>query len=1088
LNLNLPNDVNLVGTLRTIRELNAVREKGTNETVTRHTLVTGLADMFPMETRPWWVLRHIRGAEAVAKFIEEGRSRSGYADSLVGATAIEYESDLRKQTKFKVGKHQVAQYCAGLLNEGIPPELVVGILSDGIDWYAYKVGEFPARQLGSYEAEDVELLELESLSLKSDSQESAIQWIDFLKRYFGRDAARPLTAESLTEYLGFESAMGHAHFSSCMEIIAKLRVSDPTQSLLIRNIWGTYAAYLSIDAKTEEEDNDLYAREFYLSLIGRLICANVIVQRPLISSDNELVEILNGGFFEVRGINRLVEHDYFGWLVSERNVEALISTVRTIQMDLRAYDYTRQSEADIFGHLMASLAEASQRLLLGQEWTPSWLSDQMAARLVHNLDGEWPQFVDMCSGSGAMIIAVAKQVQTKLRAGKYKPGTTETLKILSNATTGFDIDPLAVILSKVNWIVANRDWLGPLDGSLDISVPVYNADSLYALAPIFGSGDESSEYESHMIKLLDREISLPDFLVTPEFRGIFDKVVEHAYQTGMSFADKKSSVATGIDSKTFRATLKRELVSSAPDLEISQVNSILDFAQGFATNILELELSGKNGIWAFVLRNSYRPGLLSAQFNGLISNPPWLAMSRLRHNPFGPILEEKAKQFDLVPAGSAFLHLEMSTVFLAHAVNYYLKEGAYISCVLPDTVRQGRQHQSFRDQLSGMMDSPPIKMTPSELWRVPTGTFKNQAIIIMGRKTKAPKLKSLSGMHTSEHDSKSIVNYPAKFGTRRIWSEKQPGTAIPNGYMEGFSSQGADIMPRRLFAFSVFKEEGDQLGIRTPSRGDNDWYLLADDKKHKDFVLSDRFIPIDFTQKCYLSKHLSPFILNEPATVILPIKKTSKSWRLATSLEINSNPRVKAHFNTILKESDFESLEDMWVSGLNFRVKLSNQIFTDCPEGFVVLYGAGGEIPTAAYISISELVKSNGIIDQTLYWCKVESEDEALYLTGMINSKAMRDRISDFIPEGAFGGRHLHTMPSKAIPVFDPSDDNHVRVSNLTSEIIEEAKSMSLANQTSHLFSSSLTLASRRTKIRGMIEQLPVYVEFENACTSIYED
>ena len=106
MNLNLPKEVNLAGALRTIRELNVVREKGSNETVTRHTLVTGLADMFPMETRPWWVLRHIRGAEAVAKFIEEGREKNGYADSLVGATAIEYESDLRKQTKFKVGKHQ----------------------------------------------------------------------------------------------------------------------------------------------------------------------------------------------------------------------------------------------------------------------------------------------------------------------------------------------------------------------------------------------------------------------------------------------------------------------------------------------------------------------------------------------------------------------------------------------------------------------------------------------------------------------------------------------------------------------------------------------------------------------------------------------------------------------------------------------------------------------------------------------------------------------------------------------------------------------------------------------------------------------
>jgi hypothetical protein len=79
-------------------------------------------------------------------------------------------------------------------------------------------------------------------------------------------------------------------------------------------------------------------------------------------------------------------------------------------------------------------------------------------------------------------------------------------------------------------------------------------------------------------------------------------------------------------------------------------------------------------------------------------------------------------------------------------------------------------------------------------------------------------------------------------------------------------------------------------------------------------------------------------------------------------------------------------------------------------------------------------------------------------------------------------------MPSKAIPVFDPSEDNHARVSKLTSEIIQETKKMSLANETSHFFSSSLTLASRRTKVRGMIEQLPVYVDFESACTAVYED
>jgi hypothetical protein len=1082
------NNFNESAALRSIRELNTVRENGANETVTRQTLVTSLADIFPMTTRPWWVLRHIRGAEAVAKFIEEGRQRRGYADSFVGATAIEYESDLRKASKFKVGKHQVAQYCAGLLNDGFSPESVIGVLSDGIDWYAYKIGILPKREIGKFGAEDVELIDIESISLKVDRLDTAIQWMDFLKRHLGRDAARPLSAESLTENLGFESAMGNAHLMACKEMISVSRADDPSQSLLISNIWGTFAAYLSIDAKSEEEDNDLYAREFYLSLIGRLICANVIVQRSLVSDDNELREILNGGYFEVRGINRLVEHDYFGWLVSKINIDRLLPIVKMIQMDLRAYDYARQSEDDIFGHLMASLAQASQRLLLGQEWTPSWLSDQMAERLVFALGDEWPQFVDMCSGSGAMIIAVAKQVQAKLKAENYEPGTRETLNILLNATTGFDIDPLAVIMSKVNWIVANRHWLGPLDGSNTISVPVYNADSLYALAPIFGIGGASSKHESHSIKLLDREVALPDFLVTPDFRSLFDKTVEYAYQFGMSVASENSQRYAEIDAREFVDGLTAELRTLVPSLEDDKVVAIVAFAESFASNILKLELAGNNGIWAFVLRNSYRPGLLSGQFNGLISNPPWLTMSRLRHNPFGPVLKKKAEQFNLVPVASAFLHLEMSTVFLAHATNYYLTDGALIGCVLPDTIRQGRQHQSFRDQLSGLVADPPIRMSPTELWRVPTGTFKNQAVILFAKKTQAEELVRMPGLYTSEHETRPLMIYPAKFGTRRIWSESEPGANALNGYAEGFSSQGADIMPRRLFTFSVFSEDVDRVGIRTPDRGDRDWYLLADDKKHKTFVVSNRYIPRQFTQKCYLSKHLAPFILNAPATVVLPIQRTSESWRIATGLEIRSNAKAKAHFDSILEESDFEDLNDMWKSGLNFRLKLSNQIFTDSSDEFVVLYGAGGEIPTAAFISVRQLVENNGIIDQTLYWCKVSSETEALYLTGMINSKAMRDRISDFIPEGAFGGRHLHTMPSKAIPVFDRSDEGHILVAKLTAMIVEATYRTSLAAETANLFASSLTLAMRRTKIRSLIEQFDTYVDFEKACNAIYED
>ena len=66
-------------------------------------------------------------------------------------------------------------------------------------------------------------------------------------------------------------------------------------------------------------------------------------------------------------------------------------------------------------------------------------------------------------------------------------------------------------------------------------------------------------------------------------------------------------------------------------------------------------------MWVFVIRNAYRPGLVAGQFNGLISNPPWLALSKIANNPFASVLKNKATEYALNPPGAAFPHLEMAT-------------------------------------------------------------------------------------------------------------------------------------------------------------------------------------------------------------------------------------------------------------------------------------------------------------------------------------------------------------------------------------------------------------------------------------------
>lgn len=147
----------------------------------------------------------------------------------------------------------------------------------------------------------------------------------------------------------------------------------------------------------------------------------------------------------------------------------------------------------------------------------------------------------------------------------------------------------------------------------------------------------------------------------------------------------------------------------------------------------ELAAAGRNGIWAFILRNTYRPGLLAGQFNGLVSNPPWLAMSALADNPYREVLSRRATLYGVKPAGQSFLHLELGTTHLLHAVDRYLAPGAAVACLVPGTIFNGTHHERFR-QRSYLTSARPVPLCVSEVWQVAPGTFKYPGAALIGHK------------------------------------------------------------------------------------------------------------------------------------------------------------------------------------------------------------------------------------------------------------------------------------------------------------------------------------------------------------------
>jgi hypothetical protein len=1068
-----------------VNRSNELRNGSNNEEVVKANLFHHLPLMFPGQ--PGWLAHHIAGVEAHLHVADRSRSMtfsdslvgstavlSRFSDSLVGLTSVEYEPDLRRADRFAGGLEQVREHCAGLLNRGHLPDKIVGILSDTVLWIAYSVRVLREREPGGYGIADIELVKIDEVDTSTPSPSNERDLVEFLLKHLGRTGSRPLSAQTIVSDLGAGSRFGSEHLAAVNAFVRAAFARNPPYGALIEELWVRFVAVAGSGAESVPFDGGNYGHELYLVTLAKLICANVLAGRALRSSDSELMRILSGEYFRNEGLDNLVEYDYFGWLSDLPCVEDLVPVTSAIQEDLHAYDFSEVPVEDLFGHLMAELGRRSQRLLLGQEFTPSWLCTAMASQLLADLpSGEIPRFIDMCCGSGAMLVAVTQQYGAALIAQDQGPGNAEALQSLAESATGFDIDPLAVLLAKVNWVVANRAWL--IRGE-QVSIPVYHADSLFTGAPFAESGGQSNELKLSLHR--DVDLTLPVFLVEPEQRQLFDDLLQHAYALSRAASDADLEPAAV-------EAASRDLLDTATDLDDSQRESARQFFSELVVGLHRLQIAGLNGLWAFILKNSYRPALVAGQFNGLIANPPWLALSKVARNPYGIILRALASRLALSPPGPAHLHTELSTTFLYASVDRYLAPNAVVACVLPDAVLNGYQHKPFRVG-APEASAARVRFNPSRIWRIARGTFKNEAIVVFGSKSQSARASVIPGGLVSRQGLSTLSFRVLERGNRLVWNDADGGASSQAFFDAGDFRQGADLMPRTLLFHDLQQRRGARWSVGAIDRHASPLrYLVKDAKKYKDFAITSGTVADRYVFDALLSNHLTPFDLADPARILLPFEHSGTSWSAVTTQGLAADPasadvfrRIHAELGATVWSEDLLHLVE------TDRSKLSIQQIP--ASGYLVVYGAGGGVVCAAFRPLATLRPERIVIDQTLYWHVVDSEDEALYLSGLFNSPAIESLISAFQPQGQQKERHIHRLPALVTPKFDPGDPAHQAVVTTTRALVLEWSELLDSHSLDDRLDPCKALAGRRSYLRGRLAALNSFREYATSCEALY--
>ncbi|HEU4709990.1 MAG TPA: N-6 DNA methylase [Pyrinomonadaceae bacterium] len=568
----------------------------------------------------------------------------GRADTVYNRLVIEYErpGSLRPSNTYHHNQHaiqQVKDYIGGLhRRERHTMERYAGVVCDGFYYIFLRYQEHdweiePPVPVDVYSSERF-------LSYIAALQTDLATTPDNLLRDFGENTVcsrrcvsafyHVLTtstssktgalyrqwARTFSEICGYEQDSPKLDVESLARLYAvRAAARDKLHSFkLFFAIHTYYATFIKLLAV---QIVNFYARAKIARITHR---ESIALQHAATLDSEELRDYLqtmeDGGIFRELGIRNFLEGDFFGWYLEDWTSE-LDEALRTVVKKLAEYSFITldtdpDGTRDLLKRLYQNLMPDELRHDLGEYYTPDWLATQ----LLNQLHGGPPERVprlpderllDPACGSGTFLILHLRDVRLYTRDVllPQKKITRQQLlqRILANVV-GYDLNPLAVISARTNYLLALGDLLDEIEGEIDI--PIYLADSV--LTPT--AGDTLEKVGKIFFTTSVGDFALPQSLIKAAYIDSLANLLEQHVK-----AEAPADVFRQALCTAFPLDQKRD----AQDISI-----VLELY----LQLVELDRQRINGIWARIIKNAFAP-LFQQPFDCVAGNPPWINWANL---------------------------------------------------------------------------------------------------------------------------------------------------------------------------------------------------------------------------------------------------------------------------------------------------------------------------------------------------------------------------------------------------------------------------------------------------------------------------
>lgn len=887
----------------------------------------------------------------------------GRVDVAWGATVVELKSDLRNEERDVFAR--MPDYLRDAASRSGSDRAPVGLATDGATILAYTLDDDRLVEIGRFIVDPV-------------APEKLLGWLEPL--IAPQPDVQP-TPMAITLAFGRHSlAFGRAR-TRLRALWSEL--ADHPEVRLKRELWDGLLRQVYGD---DVGSDALFLQHTYLTILVKAIAARVL-DLPV----DDAPAVLSGRLLADEGIVGAVEADFFDWpLLGDGGADLVRSLAKeTVRFRLRDVDI------DVLKSLYESLIDPDERHDLGEYYTPDWLAARVVAAAVDDPLGQ--RVLDPSCGSGTFLFQALRHLIATGRASDIAP--EDIVAAAADKVFGLDVHPVAVTLARVTWLLALGELLEHRPPSL--SVPVFMGDAMqWNLRPLGQSAEVL--------------VDVPD---GPPLR-----IPAGVASDQQLFEAALDELNRGLQSLAEPDEVRQAIVRAGADASDAAL-----LGETFA-QLKDLYVSGRNGIWTFVLRNLLRPVWLSHpanRANVLIGNPPWIVYRHLSA-AMKERLREGLASYNLWVGGSLATHQDMCALFWARGGERYLADGGKIAMVLPYALTNAPVFAAIRD---GSLANVKIAVTGGwgleRVWPIfgaQSGSSTTSTCVLFGTRDSDAALPAeidrWVGVLPRRDASAAEANAALTHSTTAWPRARTLLSASP--YRQRFR-QGATLTPRRFFLAEPVA--GGRLGSRRDAPRLRGRIGNLDRAPWNTLDPPEGPVERQFVRTVALGETVAPYRTLSFVTAVVPLgaegvlsaaQASAAGHRGLSAWLRDTEQKWDEHSNKKVDGTPRHALS----GSVDYMSKLSSQIN---PGGIRVLYTKAGTRLSACWIE-----NSDAIIDHKAYWAAAGSLEEAAYVTAVLNSALVLERVKDLQPVGQRDPRDFDNLVwTLPIPEYDANDTHH---------------------------------------------------------------